>query len=170
MTPIFGVCQINEHQFFKYQYILKYMADCKEKGKQEGIGMIFSSLSQSCFNKNWVLQPNQLEDISEFVCLICKQIANNPVELNCPEHQHKNQVGQFIIQTDYFIGKPKIFIKIACRGQEEPNQKKIDHQNRSNELNKKKNMSPKLSMIKQWQEKLFNAREIHKQYPMQKKI
>ncbi|ETO00764.1 hypothetical protein RFI_36676, partial [Reticulomyxa filosa] len=28
---------------------------------------------QACFDKNWILQLNQQEDIRDFICLICKQ-------------------------------------------------------------------------------------------------
>ncbi|ETO15073.1 hypothetical protein RFI_22292 [Reticulomyxa filosa] len=42
---------------------------------------------QSCFNKNWLLQLNQEEQICHLICLICKQVANNPVEINCAQHK-----------------------------------------------------------------------------------
>ncbi|ETO35378.1 hypothetical protein RFI_01684, partial [Reticulomyxa filosa] len=50
---------------------------------------------QSCFDKNWILQLNQHEDIQDFICLICKQVANNPMEIDCP--QHKNMDESLII-------------------------------------------------------------------------
>ncbi|ETN97671.1 hypothetical protein RFI_39858 [Reticulomyxa filosa] len=31
---------------------------------------------QTCFDKNWILQLNQKEDIYDIICLICKQVAN----------------------------------------------------------------------------------------------
>ncbi|ETO34973.1 hypothetical protein RFI_02101 [Reticulomyxa filosa] len=46
---------------------------------------------QSCFDKNWILQLNQHEDIHEFICLICKQIANNPMEINCTKHKNMDE-------------------------------------------------------------------------------
>ncbi|ETO23122.1 WD-40 repeat protein [Reticulomyxa filosa] len=47
---------------------------------------------QACFDKNWVLHLNQLEGINGFTCLICKQIANNPMEINCPQHMNINEI------------------------------------------------------------------------------
>ncbi|ETO22743.1 hypothetical protein RFI_14448, partial [Reticulomyxa filosa] len=43
-------------------------------------------LQHGCFNKNWILQYNQDEETSHFICLICQQIANNPMEIRCAEH------------------------------------------------------------------------------------
>ncbi|ETO22734.1 G-protein beta WD-40 repeats containing protein [Reticulomyxa filosa] len=45
------------------------------------------SLIQPCYSKNWLLQTNQPEDVQDFACLICQQIANNPMELICPQHE-----------------------------------------------------------------------------------
>ncbi|ETO15582.1 hypothetical protein RFI_21782, partial [Reticulomyxa filosa] len=47
----------------------------------------YSFLQGSCFNKTWVLQSNQPEQIKHYVCLLCEQIANPPLEINCPEHE-----------------------------------------------------------------------------------
>ncbi|ETO12076.1 WD-40 repeat protein [Reticulomyxa filosa] len=46
------------------------------------------SLDRSCFSKNWILQSNRPKRIDNFICLICKQVANNPIELNCTQHQN----------------------------------------------------------------------------------
>ncbi|ETO15292.1 WD-40 repeat-containing protein [Reticulomyxa filosa] len=46
---------------------------------------------QSCFDKNWILQLNQNEKINDFICLICKQVANNPIEINCPQHKNMDE-------------------------------------------------------------------------------
>ncbi|ETO07462.1 hypothetical protein RFI_29931, partial [Reticulomyxa filosa] len=43
-------------------------------------------LEQSCFNKNWILQLNQPEQFENFICLMCKQVANYPIEIDCPQH------------------------------------------------------------------------------------
>ncbi|ETO00448.1 hypothetical protein RFI_36996, partial [Reticulomyxa filosa] len=65
---------------------------------------------QACFDKNWILQLNQQEDINNFICLICKQVANNPMEINCPQHKNidkslivgENCLNQFLSQnTNY---------------------------------------------------------------------
>ncbi|ETO31785.1 hypothetical protein RFI_05334, partial [Reticulomyxa filosa] len=45
------------------------------------------SFERACFDKNWVLQFNQTEQINHLTCLICKQVANNPVEINCSQHE-----------------------------------------------------------------------------------
>ncbi|ETO06700.1 WD-40 repeat protein [Reticulomyxa filosa] len=41
---------------------------------------------QLCFDKNWILYLNQPEQINHFICVVCKQVANSPVEINCPQH------------------------------------------------------------------------------------
>ncbi|ETN98432.1 hypothetical protein RFI_39068, partial [Reticulomyxa filosa] len=46
---------------------------------------------QACFDKTWVLYLNQPEDINEFLCLACKQIANNPMEMDCPQHKKMDE-------------------------------------------------------------------------------
>ncbi|ETO13660.1 serine/threonine protein kinase, partial [Reticulomyxa filosa] len=59
-----------------------------EKNNEEiRIGVAPVSVDQSCFSKNWILQLNQQEQIENFICLICKQVANNPIEIDCPQHQ-----------------------------------------------------------------------------------
>ncbi|ETO05423.1 hypothetical protein RFI_31973 [Reticulomyxa filosa] len=62
---------------------------------------------QSCFDKNWVLQLNKQEDINDFICLICKQVANNPMEIDCSQHKNmdeslivgENCLNQFLSQN-----------------------------------------------------------------------
>ncbi|ETO13216.1 WD-repeat protein [Reticulomyxa filosa] len=44
-------------------------------------------IEQSCFDKNWILQLNQSEQIKNIICIICKQVANNPIEIDCPQHR-----------------------------------------------------------------------------------
>ncbi|ETO02196.1 hypothetical protein RFI_35240, partial [Reticulomyxa filosa] len=46
---------------------------------------------QQCFGKNWILQSNKQEQVDHFICLICKQVANNPVEINCNQHKDMNE-------------------------------------------------------------------------------
>ncbi|ETO35006.1 WD-40 repeat protein [Reticulomyxa filosa] len=41
----------------------------------------------SCFNKAWILQLSQQEQINHFICFICKQVANNPIEITCAQHE-----------------------------------------------------------------------------------
>ncbi|ETO01624.1 hypothetical protein RFI_35816, partial [Reticulomyxa filosa] len=61
------------------------MSDAKEDNTTEGV--FFSFNQQSCFNKDWILQLNQPKVVDDFICLICKQVVNNPVEINCPQHE-----------------------------------------------------------------------------------
>ncbi|ETO04430.1 WD-repeat protein [Reticulomyxa filosa] len=49
------------------------------------------SLENSCFSKEWVLQLNQQDQINHFICLICKQVARNPIEMSCAQHQDLNE-------------------------------------------------------------------------------
>ncbi|ETO31325.1 hypothetical protein RFI_05797, partial [Reticulomyxa filosa] len=58
---------------------------------ESGAGMPSISLQNSCFNKNWIAHLNQEEQISHLICLICKQIANNPIEINCPQHENMDE-------------------------------------------------------------------------------
>ncbi|ETO15611.1 hypothetical protein RFI_21754, partial [Reticulomyxa filosa] len=55
------------------------------KGLNTGVTSV--SVEQQCFDKNWILQLNQPEQFEHFICLICKQVANSPVELCCPQHK-----------------------------------------------------------------------------------
>ncbi|ETO07805.1 G-protein beta WD-40 repeats containing protein [Reticulomyxa filosa] len=50
---------------------------------------------RTCFDKNWISLLNHPNQINDFVCLICKQVANNPVEISCQQHQ--NLDGSLII-------------------------------------------------------------------------
>ncbi|ETO36586.1 hypothetical protein RFI_00476 [Reticulomyxa filosa] len=62
---------------------------------------------QICFDKNWILQSNKQESIRNFICLICKQVANNPMEINCTQHENideplivgENCLNQFLNQN-----------------------------------------------------------------------
>ncbi|ETO05502.1 hypothetical protein RFI_31895, partial [Reticulomyxa filosa] len=51
----------------------------------------FLSWQHLCLKKEWILRLNQEEQISDCICLICKQIANYPVEINCSQHQHLDE-------------------------------------------------------------------------------
>ncbi|ETO26087.1 G-protein beta WD-40 repeats containing protein [Reticulomyxa filosa] len=55
--------------------------------KEVKTGVTLASIGQSCFNKDWMLQLNQPEQIDNFICLICRQVTNNAIEINCPQHQ-----------------------------------------------------------------------------------
>ncbi|ETO02260.1 hypothetical protein RFI_35176, partial [Reticulomyxa filosa] len=46
---------------------------------------------QTCFDKNWVLHLNKQESIRDVICLICKQVANNPMEINCSQHENMDE-------------------------------------------------------------------------------
>ncbi|ETO19735.1 hypothetical protein RFI_17497, partial [Reticulomyxa filosa] len=67
-----------------------------EKNKEKvntGVAPVFSD--KSCFNKDWILQSNKKEQINYFTCLICKQVANYPLEITC--HEHKNMDELLIV-------------------------------------------------------------------------
>ncbi|ETO31115.1 G-protein beta WD-40 repeats containing protein [Reticulomyxa filosa] len=49
------------------------------------------SLEQSCFNKDWILRSHPQEYIKHFICLICNQIANNPMDIECPQHANMDE-------------------------------------------------------------------------------
>ncbi|ETO01619.1 hypothetical protein RFI_35821, partial [Reticulomyxa filosa] len=59
--------------------------------KEIETGVSPASLENSCFSKEWILQLNQQEQITYFICLICKQVAKNPIEMNCAQHQDSNE-------------------------------------------------------------------------------
>ncbi|ETO16567.1 hypothetical protein RFI_20772, partial [Reticulomyxa filosa] len=48
--------------------------------------------SSGCYNKDWVLLTNNKQNLNHLICCICKQIANNVVELQCNEHKNAGQV------------------------------------------------------------------------------
>ncbi|ETO29699.1 hypothetical protein RFI_07421, partial [Reticulomyxa filosa] len=60
-----------------------------EKTEEQESKEISSSLEQSCFKKDWLSQPSQ--QISHFICLVCREIASNPMELHCPDHEHLDE-------------------------------------------------------------------------------
>ncbi|ETO23957.1 hypothetical protein RFI_13203 [Reticulomyxa filosa] len=71
------------------------MSDLKEEELKERdqIGVTPAFLdNQACFDKNWVLHLNQEEQINYFICLVCKQVVNNPVEINCPQHEDTDEI------------------------------------------------------------------------------
>ncbi|ETO35290.1 hypothetical protein RFI_01773 [Reticulomyxa filosa] len=72
--------------------MLAFDVESDEK-KLENETEIFSS--SGCYNKDWVLFTNKSEKLNPLVCYICKQIANNAVELHCDEHENAEQVYLF---------------------------------------------------------------------------
>ncbi|ETO23689.1 hypothetical protein RFI_13488, partial [Reticulomyxa filosa] len=70
---------------------LKKMNILENEKKKAEIEEKFLSSQHLCLSKNWVLQLNQEDQINDYLCLLCKQIANYPVEINCPQHQHSNE-------------------------------------------------------------------------------
>ncbi|ETO06339.1 hypothetical protein RFI_31058 [Reticulomyxa filosa] len=69
----------------------------KEEKSKDSAKLDSNSLpqQQSYFDKNWILQLNKQEAIHNVICLICKQVANNPMEIDCS--QHKNMDESLII-------------------------------------------------------------------------
>ncbi|ETN99862.1 hypothetical protein RFI_37605, partial [Reticulomyxa filosa] len=57
--------------------------------------------SPGCYNKDWILLTNKPQKINTLICCICKQVANNAVELQCGEHENIEQahlVGEECLQ------------------------------------------------------------------------
>ncbi|ETO01810.1 hypothetical protein RFI_35629, partial [Reticulomyxa filosa] len=65
----------------------------EEEKSKCSMKMALKSIPQqhSCFEKKWILQLNQQEDINDFICLICKQVANSPMEIDCPQHKDMDE-------------------------------------------------------------------------------
>ncbi|ETO18000.1 hypothetical protein RFI_19295 [Reticulomyxa filosa] len=62
----------------------------REEKKVENEKEIF--FSSDCYNKDWILLTNNEQKLNHLICCICKQIANNAVELQCDEHQNDGKV------------------------------------------------------------------------------
>ncbi|ETN99882.1 serine/threonine protein kinase, partial [Reticulomyxa filosa] len=64
----------------------------KQINEEDEVKIEATSLSfgHSCFKKDWVLQSYPQEHIQCYTCLVCKQIANNPMEIGCPQHESMN--------------------------------------------------------------------------------
>ncbi|ETO17313.1 viral A-type inclusion protein [Reticulomyxa filosa] len=45
---------------------------------------------EGCYNKDWVAASNKQNRLKSLQCSICKQIANNAMELTCNEHEDHN--------------------------------------------------------------------------------
>ncbi|ETO05535.1 hypothetical protein RFI_31861, partial [Reticulomyxa filosa] len=71
--------------------------------KLENEKEIFSS--SGCYNKDWLLLTNKPQKLNNLTCFICKEIANNAVELHCDKHENAGQV--------YLIGEEclQIYLK-----------------------------------------------------------
>ncbi|ETO01050.1 hypothetical protein RFI_36391, partial [Reticulomyxa filosa] len=73
----------------------------EKKKEQMKIGVVPVSFAQSCFKKDWIVQLNEEKQINHLICLICKQIANHPLEITCPEHENMDEstiVGKHCLQ------------------------------------------------------------------------
>src|SRR5580698_8138153 len=51
--------------------------------------------AQNCYDKNWVLSLNKQHHLHDFACFICEHVANNAMELNCPQHKN-NEEGMIV--------------------------------------------------------------------------
>ncbi|ETO09926.1 WD-40 repeat protein [Reticulomyxa filosa] len=83
-------------------------AEDEKTPKEPKITVLPVSFEQSCFDKNWILQLNKQEQFENFICLICKQVANYPIEIDCPQHKSINEspiVGENCL---------KQFLKVIC--------------------------------------------------------
>ncbi|ETO00603.1 hypothetical protein RFI_36837 [Reticulomyxa filosa] len=97
----FQVLPFFKHKFFcgekKLFVIIKKLILAlnmeRDEKKLENEKERFSSLS--CYNKDWILLTNEQQKINPLICCICKQIANNAVELHCNEHENAEQAYLF---------------------------------------------------------------------------
>ncbi|ETO14159.1 WD-40 repeat-containing protein [Reticulomyxa filosa] len=62
-----------------------------KQANEEKNEVLSLSLERFCFNKEWILRSCPQEYIEHCICLICKQIANNPMEIECPKHVDMNK-------------------------------------------------------------------------------
>ncbi|ETO32183.1 G-protein beta WD-40 repeats containing protein [Reticulomyxa filosa] len=63
-----------------------------KKKEESTIKVMSLPLQQQCFDKNWILKLKQPKQINHLMCLICGQIANNPIEISCPEHEKLDEL------------------------------------------------------------------------------
>ncbi|ETO01430.1 hypothetical protein RFI_36010, partial [Reticulomyxa filosa] len=65
----------------------------EEEKSKDNAKMDLKSITEqhACFDKNWILQLNQQESIRDVICLICKQVANNPMEIDCSQHKNMDE-------------------------------------------------------------------------------
>ncbi|ETO00783.1 hypothetical protein RFI_36657, partial [Reticulomyxa filosa] len=71
----------------------------RERKKVENEKETFSS--SGCYNKDWILLTNNQQKLNHLICCICKQFANNAVELQCSGHENAEQmylVGEECLQ------------------------------------------------------------------------
>ncbi|ETO31498.1 hypothetical protein RFI_05622, partial [Reticulomyxa filosa] len=62
----------------------KYDQSTKNKVNTE---VVLLSHEKYCFNKDWILQLQEEKEIAHLICLVCKQIANNALQLTCSQHE-----------------------------------------------------------------------------------
>ena len=60
----------------------------EEKEEKKDLELDSNTFNQKCFDKNWVLLLNQPKEIKHHICLICGHVANNAMELDCPQHEN----------------------------------------------------------------------------------
>ncbi|ETO24366.1 hypothetical protein RFI_12791 [Reticulomyxa filosa] len=48
--------------------------------------------TEECFDKAWVLHLDSNQKIRDCICLVCRQIANNAMELSCEQHEDLDEV------------------------------------------------------------------------------
>ncbi|ETO05248.1 hypothetical protein RFI_32149 [Reticulomyxa filosa] len=74
----------------EYLHLFTYKKREEEQETREK-KLILVSLDE-CYNKDWVTLLNKQELLKNFECLLCKQIANNAMELTCDEHEEQKDV------------------------------------------------------------------------------
>ncbi|ETN98631.1 hypothetical protein RFI_38861, partial [Reticulomyxa filosa] len=81
------------HLLKKLRTKRKKLSKMEEEKSKDNAKLNSKSITeqQTCFDKNWILQSNKQASIRDVICLICKQVANNPMEIDCPQHKHMDE-------------------------------------------------------------------------------
>ncbi|ETO02952.1 hypothetical protein RFI_34458, partial [Reticulomyxa filosa] len=71
----------------------KKLSKMEEEKSKDNAKLDLESITEqhACFDKNWILQLNKQESIHNLICLICKQVANSPMEINCIQHKNMDE-------------------------------------------------------------------------------
>ncbi|ETO05569.1 hypothetical protein RFI_31826, partial [Reticulomyxa filosa] len=73
--------------------MLQFETDEEEKVKLDNISL------EDCYNKHWISLLNKEETVNKFICLLCKQVAYNAVELSCREHENMEEFDSDVSPT-----------------------------------------------------------------------
>ncbi|ETO21108.1 hypothetical protein RFI_16098 [Reticulomyxa filosa] len=62
---------------------------------------------EDCYNNAWVCLLNKPQKLQKYVCAVCKQIANNAVELHCGQHAEVYIIGEKCLKNHLKNNKEK---------------------------------------------------------------